>query len=203
MRTHLAAIAAIAASLAVASPALASDSYPPVRVDLAFVAAYGPGDASTYGAGLSVEPKYAILDQLSAGLRIEALGMGTNGVTVSGQNVSVGARGVVAFLAKADYYLTTTSVRPFLAFGAGLYLVGSSSAQASATTAAVSTESFTGFGVCPQVGLNLGAFRLAAAYNVITGGDSTTATFGNVALPSKNYFSFDIGGTFGGARSSP
>ena len=142
-------------------------------------------------------------DISSAGLRIEALGMGTNGVTVSGQNVSVGARGVVAFLAKADYYLTTTSVRPFLAFGAGLYLVGSSSAQASATTAAVSTESFTGFGVCPQVGLNLGAFRLAAAYNVITGGDSTTATFGNVALPSKNYFSFDIGGTFGGARSSP
>jgi len=192
-------LAAALSSLALAFPALASEHYQPVRVELVLVGAYGPGDISTYGGGIAVEPKYNVSDQIALGLRIEMVGMASESIyTLSGATTSLSARGVVAFLAKGDLYLTTSSVRPFLGFGAGYYAMGSSTTSLSG----VGSEAFSGFGVFPQIGVNFGHFRLAAGYNIITGGQQTIATVGTTTVTlAKNYFSFELGGTIGGGRT--
>ena len=191
-------LAAALSSLALVLPALASEHYQPVRVELVLVGAYGPGDVATYGGGIAIEPKYNVNDQIALGLRIEATGMASENVYTSpGVSTSLSARGVVAFLAKADVYLTTTSVRPFLGFGAGLYTMGS----ASSGVTGVGSEAFRGFGIAPQVGLNLGHFRIAATYNIVTGGQHIIVATGTAPTLAKDYFSFEIGGTIGGGRS--
>ncbi len=191
-------LAAALASLALALPALASEHYQPVRVELVLVGAYGPGDVATYGGGIAVEPKFNVTDHLAMGLRLEVVGMASESVYTSpGVSTSLSARGVVAILAKADYYLTTSSVRPFLGFGAGYYAMGS----ATSSVSAVGSEALSAFGVAPQVGVNFGHFRIAAAYNIITGAQQTVATVGTTTTLAKDYFSFELGGTIGGGRS--
>lgn len=192
-------LAATLSSLALAFPTLASEHYQPVRVELVLVGAYGPADIATYGGGLAIEPKYNATDELALGLRLEAVGMASQSFYVAGgTSTSLSARAAVSILAKADLYLTTTAVRPFLGFGAGMYGIGSATSSAGGATAGA----FTGFGVCPQVGVNFGHFRLAAAYNIPIGYDIVIggAQAVSATLP-KNYFSFEIGGTIGGGRT--
>ena len=42
-----------------------------------------------------------------------------------------GARAVAAYLAKADWYFTTSPARPFVGLGLGLYRIGSGSQNVS------------------------------------------------------------------------
>jgi outer membrane protein W len=218
MVRRLAPTFAALALLAAASAARAqAPSYQPIRVDLTFYAAYAAADATAWGGGVAIEPKFNVTDHLSAGLRLEGAGFVTQDVKVSSggtsANVSQGARGVAAFLAKADYYLTDSTVRPFVGVGLGLYRIGAGSQSVSSgaggATVVQTASSFRGFGFAPQAGLNLGGFRLAATYHVITGGDMVVATQAvgtsvptAVKLP-KNFFAFEIGGTFGGNRTAP
>lgn len=218
MLRRLAPTAAALALLAAAPAARAqAPSYQPIRVDLTFYAAYAAADATSWGGGLAIEPKYNVTDHLSAGFRLDAAGFVTQDVKVSSgstsTNVSQGARAVAAFLVKADYYLTDSTVRPFLGIGAGLYRIGagsqSVSASGSGATVVQTASSFRGFGFAPQLGLNLGGFRLAATYHVLTGGDMVVATQAvGTSVPTetklpKNFFAFEIGGTFGGNRTAP
>lgn len=209
---------AVLALLAAARAARAqATNYQSIRVDVTAYAAYGSADAVSWGGGVAIEPKYNITDSLAAGLRFDGAGFVTQQVKVStagaSANVSQSARAVGALLAKADYYLTTSAVRPFLGIGAGFYRIGSGSQSVSSggTGASVvqTASSFSGFGFAPQVGLNLGGFRLAATYHVITGGDMVVATqaIGATAPTqvklSKNFFAFELGGTIGGNRIGP
>lgn len=210
----LAALAILGAAPAARAQA---QSYQAIRVDLTFYAAYAAADATSWGGGVALEPKFNATDHLSVGLRLEGAGFVTQEVKVSSggtsSNVSQGARGVAAFLAKADYYLTESTVRPFLGVAAGFYRIGAGSQSVSSGTSGATVvqtaSSFRGFGFAPQVGVNLGGFRLAATYHVITGGDMVVATQAvgttvptEVKLP-KNFFAFEIGGTFGGNRTAP
>jgi outer membrane protein X len=205
-------LALLALALA-ASPARAqAPSYQPIRVDLTFFGAYASADATSWGGGVTLEPKYNLTDNLSLGFRFDAAAFITQDISVSSgtgeTSVSQGARAVTTFLAKADYYLTTTPVRPFVGIGLGLYRIGAGSQEVSsgATTQVLQTaSSFRGFGFCPQLGVNFGGFRLAATYHVVTGGEMVVATQA-VGAPaptetklSKNFFAFELGGTFGGA----
>ncbi len=206
---------AVRALLAAARAARAqAANYQPIRVDVTAFAAYGPADATSWGGGVAIEPKFNVTDSLAAGLRLEGAGFVTQQVKVSAggtsANVSQSARAVTALLAKADYYLTTAPVRPFVGIGAGFYRIGSGSQSVSSggtgATVVQSASAFSGFGFAPQVGLNLGGFRLAATYHIITGGDMVVATQAIGATTpsqvklSKNYFAFELGGTIGGRR---
>lgn len=193
-----------------------AENYQAIRVDLTFFAAYAPADATAWGAGLALEPKYNVTDRLAAGLRLEASGFVSQDVKAtsgagSSANVSQGARAVTAILAKGDYYLTTSSVRPFVGLGLGFYRIGAGSQSVStggggSASVVQSAGAFSGFGFCPQLGLNLGGFRLAATYHVLTGGDMVMVTqaVGSTARVetklAKNFFAFELGGTFGGNR---
>ncbi len=201
--------------LVAAAPAARAQAanYSPIRVDLTFFGAYAPGDATAWGGGVALEPKYNFTDHISAGLRLEGSAFVTQKVSVqsgggaSSASVSQGARAVTAFLLKGDYYLTTSTVRPFVGLGLGLYRVGAGSQSVSGGTVVQTAGAYRGFGFCPQLGVNFGGFRLAAAYHVLTGDDMVVATQAvGTTTPvqtkiGKNYFAFEIGGTFGGGRS--
>lgn len=201
----------VLASLAVASSAAAqAQNYQPVRVDVTAYGAYAPGDAATYGFGAVVEPKYNLTDQLALGLRLEGGGFVMQSVEVGGTNavkIDQNVRVVSAYLAKAEYYLTTSPVRPFVGLGLGLYQIDSGSQSMTGGGSIVQqVKSTKGFGVCPQVGVNFGGFRLAATYHVITGDEQVIATQA-IGAPaptetklSKNFLAFEIGGTIGGNR---
>jgi outer membrane protein X len=210
-RSALPILAVLAAILAPAARAQAP-SYQPIRVDLTFYGAYAPADATSWGGGVAIEPKFNATDQLAVGLRFDAAAFVTQDMNVSSgtgtasASVSQGARAITTLLAKVDYYLTSSPVRPFVGLGLGLYRIGAGSQSVSGGTVVQTAQSFRGFGVAPQVGVNLGWFRLAATYHAVMGGDMVVATQAvgataptNVKL-SKNFFAFELGGTFGGAR---
>ncbi len=206
---------AVLAFLAAPAARAQAPNYQPIRVDLTVYGAYASADANAYGFGAAIEPKYNLTDQLSIGLRFEGAAFVTQQLEIGpagSQQVSIsqGARAVSAYLAKADWYLTTAPVRPFVGVGLGLYRIASGSQSVSGTGSVVQTASaLQGFGVCPQLGVNFGGFRLAGTYHIIAGGDQVVMTQA-VGAPaptevklSKNFFAFEIGGTFGGARTTP
>lgn len=194
-------------TLAAASPALAtSRSYQPVRVDVTFNLMAGSADIAEYGVGAAVEPKYNLTDQLALGLRLEGAVLIPESVSVGGDSMSMGARALSAYLAKADYYLTTSRVRPFVGVAAGLYRIGGGEQSVGSTGVVQQAEAFDGFGFAPQIGVNFGRFRLAGTYHVITGGDRVVVSqaVGETipterAMPTQ-YFTLELGGTFGGGR---
>jgi outer membrane protein X len=199
MRTKLAAFVLLAALGSTAHAE--AQNYQPIRMDLALVMALnGSGDVNAWGAGLAVEPKYNLTDQLALGLRLEYTGLVSESYTLAGLDLSLSARAVLAILAKADYYFTTSSTRPFIGLGAGYYSIGSSDVGSTG----LSAEAFGGFGVFPQFGVNFGHFRLAVGYHAIFG-EAQTVVVAGIAPPtlSKNYVAFEIGGTFGGGRTTP
>ncbi len=217
IRTLLATLAALS-TLALARPAHAqARNYQPVRVDLTVYGGYGTADANAWGIGAALEPKFNVTDNLAAGFRLEGAAFVTQKVSVgpagSGQaEISQGARAVSAYLLKADWYFTTSSVRPFAGLGLGLYRIAGGSQEVSGggtVSVAQRAEAFSGFGFCPQLGVNFGGFRLAATYHVITGGDQVVVTNAVGTTPgtevklSKNFFAFEIGGTIAGKRRAP
>jgi hypothetical protein len=216
MLRRIPSLLAALALLAVASVARAqAPGYQPIRVDLTVYGAYAPADATSWGVGAALEPKYNLTDRLSVGLRLEGAGFLTQEVKVdtaggSSTSVSQSARAVTAYSAKADWYLTTSSARPFVGLSLGLYRIGAGSQSASSGGSVVqSAASFSGFGFAPQVGVNFGGFRMAATYHVVTGGDMVVATQAVGATSptevklAKSFFAFELGGTFGGARRIP
>ncbi len=206
-------LVAVLSLLAVAPAARAqARSYQPFRVDLTVFGAYAPSDATAWGIGAALEPKFNLTDDLSLGLRLEGSAFVTQDVSVGsgGSEVSVsqGARAVSAYLAKADYYLGSSSTRPFVGLGLGLYRIGSATQSVSGGAVVQSAAALDGFGFCPQIGVSFGGFRVAATYHVVTGGDLVVVTQA-VGAPaptevklSKNFVAFEIGGTFGGNRRS-
>jgi hypothetical protein len=201
----------ILALLALAAPAARAQapSYQPIRVDLTFYGAHASADATSWGGGVALEPKYNLTDHLALGFRFDAAAFITQDIKVASgageTSISQGARAVTTVLAKADYYLTTTPVRPFVGLGLGLYRIGAGSQDVSGDSVVQTAQSFRGFGFCPQLGVNFGGFRLAGTYHVVTGGDMVVvaqavgAPAPTVTKLSKNFFAFELGGTFGGS----
>jgi hypothetical protein len=164
-------------------------------------------DSGGYGVGGFVEPKFNVLDTLAVGVRMEGHGMfGGDIDTGVNQNVDLDMRATAAFLAKADYYIGTGTVRPFVGLGLGLYYFAGQSL--SATNINQNAGSY--FGIAPQVGVQLGAFRLAFTYNAILGanyevsqsagpGGINQSVSGDQSI-SRNYMTLDIGFRFGGGK---
>jgi hypothetical protein len=203
MHRYLGGIITFAALIAGAHAARAqSANYNPIRVDSGlsgtYVSASGRG-----GFGAVVEPKYSIHDQLSIGFRLEAAVMfggsfGSDGST----KMELGA--AAAVLAKGEYMLTSSGVRPFVGLGLGMFDIASQSIAAGPMTAAIDQKAGRYFGVAPQLGLDLGRLRLAATYNAILGADvEVHQMIGNIdqkSSYSQNYLTFEMSVRFGGGR---
>lgn len=148
------------------------------------------------GSLIALEPKYAVREQLSVGLRMEALVV-DRFIDYGGGIFSHENKMVVSFPATADYYFTNNyHFRPFLGIGAGLYGIGIDG-----------YEFELKFGALARAGAELNHFRLAVEYNLVPASNINTYTFdmmGNQVITieklTNNYIGLKLGFCFGGGR---
>jgi outer membrane protein X len=164
-----------------------STAFKPFKVDLAFgYAAPSGGQGTKGGVIVAIEPKYAINDNITLGLRMEGAVTAHATVDEYGDAVTGDAKASSSYLLTGDYYFTTSKFRPFAGIGAGIY----SHAAIDDINAAEEVKSGSSFGVAPRVGFEIGHFRTAIEYNVA----------GKTGAYSNNYLGIKMGFFIGGGR---
>jgi hypothetical protein len=178
-----------------------AENYSLFRLDMAVTGTYTHG-AKSWGFGGLVEPKFNVLDFLAVGLRMEGSVMFWGDVRAGDSDVSMDIRGVAAFLAKCDYYVLDAPIRPFVGLGLGMYYLGAQGINTSQTSATIHQKAGAYFGLAPQVGIELGGFRLSVTYNAIFGAaievEQVVGTQTERSDYLQNYLSLEIGWRIGG-----
>lgn len=175
-------------------------NYQLFRTDIGF----GAGNVFSqeiYAGNVSVEPKVNVLDNVAVGGRVDVLIGGGGNFGGEGEDVSVRQHVAVATLLKTDVFLTRAAVRPWVGVGVGRYaIIG----QGADTGDEVQVDQNAGayFGVAPQVGIELGGFRVSATYNHIVGAqvEVRQSVGGKTKKYSQDYATVEIGFRFGGRR---
>ena len=162
-------------------------------------------DQEAYGGNISIEPKFNALDNLALGARVDVMigGGGDLGGEGEDDGVSVKQHVAVGTMLKADYFLTRGSVRPWVGVGLGRYAIVGQDADTSGDVE-VKQNAGSYFGVAPQVGVELGGFRLSATYNKILGAEVEVRqqVGGEIEKKkySQDYVTFELGFRIGGRR---
>lgn len=131
------------------------------KVDVSFGYAVPQGSGTKGGGLFVIEPKYAVVPEVSVGLRIEGAAMANIDASGSAGKISV----LQSYLGTGDYYFTSNRFRPFAGAGAGLYK--SASAFVSDSSSTVIMPSTSQFGFMARAGFEFGHFRLGVEYNFL------------------------------------
>ena len=131
------------------------------KVDLSLGYAVPQGSATKGGVIVVIEPKYAVMPELSVGIRMETAALAS--IDASGNSGNVRVLG--SYLATGDYYFSNNKFRPFGGIGAGLY--NSASATFSQGTSTVYIPATSQFGVMARAGFEYGHLRLGVEYNFL------------------------------------
>lgn len=152
-------------------------------ISLGYAMAQGSGSQSGTKAGVlfAIEPKYAVLDALSVGLRMEAAV--TANVDINGEKGS--AKANASYLLTGDYYLNDNKFRPFGGAGAGIFTTASIDESTTATTAA-EIPTASKFGFMARAGFEYGHLRMGVEYNFVA--------------DKAGYLGIKIGACIGGGR---
>lgn len=162
-------------------------AFKPFKVDFSGgYATPSSGNGAKGGALFAIEPKYALTDNLTVGLRMEAALMVRASLDPNATDAG-DVKGSASYLATADYYFNTNDFRPFVGVGAGLYQTAT--ADLSSSTGEV--NSGNKFGVAPRVGFEYSHFRLAVEYNVA----------GKTGDINNSYLGIKLGFFVGGGRN--
>lgn len=189
-------------AIAILIVALSSNAqeYKPFKVDLALGYAIPGGKGAKGGVLFAVEPKYAVMDKLVLGLRMEAavVARGYAGTNIEDEmEVDVKASG--SYLATADYFYTGNhKFRAFSGIGTGIFSIAGASVSSGSEEVAVGSDSK--FGGMVRSGIEAGHFRFAVEYNLVpkTKLDTGVST---EKIESKNgYIGIKIGATIGGGK---
>jgi outer membrane protein W len=190
-----------AIAIMIVSLSLTAQDYKPFKVDIALGYAIPGGKGAKGGVLFAIEPKYAVMDQLNLGLRMEAavVARGYAGTNVE-EEMEVDVKASGSYILTGDYYYTSKrSFRPFSGIGAGIYSIAAASVSAGDETAAVGADSK--FGGLVRSGFEAGHFRFAVEYNLVPKTKLTTEDAGTIE--SKNgYIGIKIGATIGGGKKS-
>lgn len=172
----------------------------PFKVDVSVGYAIPGGEGAKAGVLFAIEPKYAVIPNLSAGIRFEAAVVARfSGYDENGDAIKGSVKGSGSYILTGDYYFNNKySFRPFAGGGAGVYTIAG--IQVSETSGEVSGG--TKFGGLLRAGFEASHFRFGVEYNLIpktkfTGydGDGNPTS----GLSSKNgYIGIKIGVCFGG-----
>jgi len=174
--------------------------FKPFKVDVSAGAAIPIGGTGSKSGGLFVvEPKYAVMPQLSVGLRLETA------ITVAGVDLNTGnynstasAKAAASYLVTGDYYFSNNNLRPFA--GAGLGLFKTAGVSVSSTNPNVATGSK--FGGMIRGGVEYKHFRFGVEYNAV--GKSTvapsTSTANDGYTVKNSYIGIKVGFCIGGGR---
>jgi hypothetical protein len=186
------------ALVAVAMPARADD----IIVDAGMLAARSR-ITERDGVGFAVEIKNLLRDDIAIGGRVELAVM--YGGIVGSDNADLDVSMAVGGLVKAEYrpvVFGDAPIRPWVGFGIGGYTTGSQSVGAGPNRDAIVSSTARCLGFAPQVGIDLGRFRLAATYNHIIGAYlEVHETIGGVAETQKlsqSWFSLELAFRFAG-----
>jgi outer membrane protein W len=172
------------------------------KVDVSAGYAIPGGKGSKGGVIFVVEPKYAVMSNVSVGLRMEAAVIArVSGFDVNGDALDAEVKASASYLATGDYYFSDNySFRPFAGAGAGLFKLASASVTSGgAENSGVGSK----FGGMIRGGIEAGHFRLGLEYNLIpktqVGGFDANGVATKV--DSKNgYFGIKFGACIGGGR---
>lgn len=154
------------------------------KADISLGYALPQGSGVKGGFLFVIEPKYAVIQQLSVGLRIESAILVNDVATDVNTGNSGKAKSLQSYLATGDYYFTNNKFRPFVGGGAGIFSVTSYLVLNS--NAAVLVPAKSKFGFMARGGFEAGHFRLGLEYNFLSEKDS--------------YLGIKVGACIGGGR---
>lgn len=166
--------------------------FKPFKVDasLGFALPLSGGNGSKGGVLFAIEPKYAVIEQISIGLRFEGAIM-ARAVIDNGNEVIGEAQANGSYLLTGDYYFNNNNFRPFLGAGAGLFNIAGAAVNSNDPLEEEDVYTDSNFGFMLRGGFEAGHFRLGIEYN-IAGKTSFS--------PNNDYLGFKLGVCFGGGR---
>lgn len=176
-----------------------AQTFKPFKVDLSTGYAIPSGKGAKGGVLFALEPKYAVMDNLSVGLRFEAAVMARGSSNASGDEIEVDVKASGSYLATADYYFTENTVRPFAGAGVGIFSLASASGDE--TTVGVSAAK-SKFGGMLRAGTEIGHFRIGFEYNLVGNTDLKDETGATVGTSKNSYIGIKLGAVIGGGRIS-
>jgi outer membrane protein W len=139
------------------------------------------GSGSKAGAVFALEPKYAVMDELSVGLRMEGAAMAN--IDADGEKGNVKAN--YSYLATGDYYFSNKKFRPFGGIGAGVFTHASID-LANDNSSLDNIPKTSQFGFMARTGFEYGHLRIGVEYNFVA--------------EKSGYLGLKIGGVIGGGR---
>ena len=163
-------------------------AFKPFKFDIALGYAVPAGSGTKGGIVFALEPKYALNDALSLGLRLESALTLQGEISSDGEMAKGDVKASGSYLLTGDYYFTTSRFRPFAGLGAGFYRNAAVDIETEDVEADMKTSSK--FGFAPRAGFELGHFRTAIEYNVA----------GKTGIYNNNYLGIKMGFFIGGGR---
>lgn len=176
-----------------------AQEYKKFKVGIGLGYAMASGEGSSGGVLFAVEPAYRIQDNFSVGLRMEAAVI-TRGYSESIGSASLGVAGISSYTLNGQYYFGSSSFRPFLGAGLGMYscaAVSFSNSSGGTNVSGDAAAAETKFGFYPRAGFDLGHFNVTLDYNLVP---STKDALGGGGEFKNNYFGFRFGAFFGGGK---
>jgi hypothetical protein len=145
--------------------AFAQKDLKPFKVDLSLGYAIPGGPGSKGGVLFAVEPKYAVISNLSVGLRMEgAVVARFSGYDQEGNVMNASVKASGSYLVTGDYYFTDNySLRPFAGAGAGIFTLAGVESNSSSGNVSVGSK----FGGMIRAGVELSHFRFGIEYNIV------------------------------------
>lgn len=174
----------------------------PFKVDLSIGYAIPGGEGTKGGVLFALEPKYAVIPNLSVGLRMEAAIIAQfSGYDENGEVMDTKVKAAGSYLATGDYYFTNNyGFRPFAGAGAGIYSVAAM--EVNSDNGKVSGGSK--FGQMIRAGVEAGHFRIGLEYNLVPKttyeGYDADGNYVSGLTSSNNYMGIKVGVCFGGGR---
>lgn len=129
------------------------------KVDVSLGYAIPEGSGTKGGVIFVIEPKYAIMEQLSVGLRMEGAALAN--VDLNGETGEV--RLLASYIATGDYYFNNNKFRPFGGIGGGIFTM----AKVDIENTEADIPSSSSFGFMARAGFEYGHLRLGVEYNFL------------------------------------
>jgi len=178
-----------------------TSEYKPFKFDISLGYAIPGGTGGKGGVLFALEPKYAVIQNISIGLRLEAA------VTVSGTSLTTSdithttykASASTSYLVTGDYYFKTEDFKPFVGAGLGLFTTAGLKVTSGSTGNGI-TGAATKFGGMLRAGFEYKHLRFGLEYNFVS---TTTvpASSSNDGYDIKNsYFGIKLGVLIGGGK---
>ena len=143
---------------------------------------------------------YRVSAQLGIGFRIESAAF--LGKPISGTSFTTAAFGVGSYTLNGQYYFGTSTFRPFVGAGLGMFTTVATSIDLGAGSVAIQAAANV-IGFYPRVGFDLGHFNVSIDYNIIPSQETTIQVGGIVTgkqTTNYSYIGIRVGASIGGGK---